>query len=81
LWVTKARPSEIRFKDLDSYENGETLVGAAATVWHHAPVLHMARDEDFGVNGTNPGQGSAITSWAGVEFKPRNFFPSTPLYP
>jgi hypothetical protein len=81
LWVTRARPNELRPYDLGTFENDEALGHNAVTIWHHSPVLHIPRDEDFGVNGPNPYEGSAITAWAGCDLKPRNFFPSTPLYP
>ena len=49
----------------------------SSTLWHHAPVLHVPKDEDFGVNGTQNYDGVAITAWAGCDLKPRNFFSST----
>jgi Cu2+-containing amine oxidase len=72
---------ELKPRNLDSLENGEGIGGEGITLWHHTPVLHVARDEDFGVNGTNAYEGVAITAWAGCDLKPRNFFSSTPLYP
>jgi hypothetical protein len=81
LWVTRRDASELRPRDLDDITDGEPIGTQPVTLWHHASVLHVPRDEDFGVNGTNPGDGVAITAWAGFELKPRNFFSSTPLYP
>jgi Cu2+-containing amine oxidase len=80
FWVTRAKGGEVRPRDLPAYTDGEKFDGAI-TLWHQTPVLHTARDEDFGPVGTNAGQGVAITTWAGCDLKPRNFFPSTPLYP
>jgi len=80
LWLTRHNSTELRPRDLHRYENGETLNGAV-TLWHSAPVLHVARDEDFGIEGTRAGAGVAIAAWAGCDLKPRNFFASTPLYP
>jgi hypothetical protein len=80
LWVTRSRNSEQRPRDLHTIENGESIVDVPVTLWHHSPILHVARDEDFGEKGTNAGEGVAITSWAGCDLKPRNFFSSTPLY-
>ncbi|MBL8850649.1 MAG: hypothetical protein JNG89_13300, partial [Planctomycetaceae bacterium] len=73
--------AEIRPRDLPAYENDEALAENPIVIWHNAPVLHAARDEDFGIAGTNAGEGVAITAWAGFELKPRQFFDKTPLYP
>jgi hypothetical protein len=81
LWVTRYRAAELRPRDLDQLENAEAISGQPTTLWHHAPVLHVPRDEDFGPTGTNAGEGVAITTWAGCDLKPRNFFGNTPLYP
>jgi len=80
FWLTKPRPNELRPKDLDQYENGEAFDDSGIVVWYSTPVLHRARDEDFGVNGTNSYEGVAITSWAECDLRPRDFFASTPLY-
>jgi Cu2+-containing amine oxidase len=81
LWVTRTQSYELRVTDLPRYENGESIVSGPVTLWHHTPILHAPRDEDFGVKGSNAFEGVAIMSWAGCELKPRNFFPATPLYP
>lgn len=83
LWVTRQRdtPLEIKPVNLHSLEDGENIAGYATTLWHHTPLLHVPRDEDFGVKGTNRDEGVAITTWAGFDLKPRNFFANTPLYP
>jgi Cu2+-containing amine oxidase len=81
LWVTRQRTSELRPRDLATFENSEGIGESATTLWHHAPVLHVPRDEDFGVDGTDAYEGVAITAWAGCDLRPRNFFSSTPLYP
>ncbi|MEX0679684.1 MAG: hypothetical protein WD063_21625 [Pirellulales bacterium] len=80
LWVTRPDAAERRPRDLGQYENGQALGSAGATIWHQVPVLHRARDEDFGRVGTNSGEGVAITAWAGLDLKPRNLFSKTPLY-
>jgi glycosyltransferase involved in cell wall biosynthesis len=81
LWVTRQRTHELKPRDLNVLESAECIVGQATTLWHHSPVLHVARDEDFGVKGTRSHHGVAITAWAGCDLKPRNYFSSTPLYP
>ena len=81
LWVTRENASQLRPRDLANYENGEPLGTGPVTLWHSSAVLHVARDEDFGINGTNSGDGVAITAWAGFDLKPRNLFANTPLYP
>lgn len=81
FWVTADRAGEIRCPRLDRYENGESLNGARPVVWYTASLLHSPRDEDFGREGYVTTDGVALTQWAGFDLKPRNFFPSTPLYP
>jgi hypothetical protein len=80
FWVTRFNKNELRFVDLPSYEDRQSLKGRPATLWYQTPVLHKPQDENFGVKGTNPYQGLSITNWAGVELKPRDFFRRTPLY-
>lgn len=83
FWITRRRsmPNELRPRLLPTLVDEESLTGCGITLWHHAPVLHVPRDEDFGKNGTLAKEGVAITNWAGCDLMPRNFFPSTPLYP
>jgi len=82
FWVIRdAALPELRCRDLDTYERGESLTGGKPVLWHLAAVNHTARDEDFGKVGYNAGEGVAITAWAGFDLKPRSFFGSTPLYP
>lgn len=82
IWVTRQDPqqAEIHYRDVPKYANNETLNGPAI-IWHQAAVLHSPRDEDFGRNGYSSNEGVAITTWAGFDLRPRNFFASTPLYP
>jgi hypothetical protein len=83
LWVTKATLRELRPKDLDQYERGKPLTNSPLALWHHSPLLHIPRDEDFGPKEKENCnfEGVAITAWAGCDLVPRNFFPKTPLYP
>jgi Cu2+-containing amine oxidase len=83
FWVTRDHPEspEDKYHDVPSYANGESRRDAAAVLWHQAPVLHVPRDEDFGASNYDNYAGVAITAWAGFDLTPRNFFPSTPLYP
>jgi Cu2+-containing amine oxidase len=81
FWVTRQKPAELKPVDLNGYEDAEPLAGQALTIWHHAAVPHVARHEDFGPAGTNNYEGVAVTTWAGFDLKPRNFFAGTPLYP
>lgn len=83
LWVSRRKTTvfEQKPRNLDAIENGEGIAGEPVTLWHHTPALHIARDEDFGKTGTNQWEGVAITAWAGLDLKPRNFFAGTPLYP
>jgi primary-amine oxidase len=81
FWTVRDKPLENKCRDLNSYENGESLAGARPVLWHLATAHHSPRDEDFGPTGYDRNEGVALTSWAGFDLKPRNFFPSTPLYP
>jgi len=85
FWVTRRRNNDLRPRELPSYQKDEALKNKDVTIWHMAPALHVARDEDFGekdtgTNMANPGEGVAITTWAGFELRPRNLFGKTPLY-
>jgi hypothetical protein len=82
FWVTRAnlKKAELRYRDVPSYVNGETLAGAVV-LWHQTPLLHTPRDEDFGADGYDANKGVALTSWTGFDLRPRNFFARTPLYP
>ena len=81
FWVTLDRAAEVRCPSLNEYENDESLDGGRPVVWFVASTNHTPRDEDYGVLGYDPREGVAITTWAGFDLKPRNFFSSSPLYP
>jgi Cu2+-containing amine oxidase len=81
FWITRAKTGEFRPRDLESYTNNESLADGAVSLWFQSALLHRVRDEDFGRKDTNNYEGLALTTWAGFDFKPRNFFPSTPLFP
>ena len=81
FWVTVNKNGEVRCPNLDKYENGQNLIGNLPTVWFETAFVHSPRDEDFGKVGYVTRDGVALTTWAGFDLKPRNFFSSTPLYP
>ena len=80
FWVTRARPLDLRPRDLPTYERGQMLEENRPVLWVQASVLHTARDEDFGRDGYDSLGGVAITTWYGFDLKPRNFLSGTPLY-
>lgn len=81
FWVTADKTGEVRCPNLDRYENGQDLAGEKPTIWFLATFNHSPRDEDFGRNGYIQKDGVALTTWAGFDLKPRNFFASSPMYP
>ncbi len=80
FWITRARPLDLRPRDLPTYERGQMLEENRPVFWVQASVLHTPRDEDFGRDGYDSLGGVAITTWYGFDLKPRNFLSSTPLY-
>jgi hypothetical protein len=82
FWVTGVASGPGRFIDVPKYlaKPPRAIDGKPITVWHNAPLLHVPRAEDFGLDGTSNVKGVALTSWVGFLLKPRNLFDSTPLY-
>lgn len=89
FWVTRADPEtpgrnlpELRYNEVPRYAaHAEMLAGHPVVVWHHLPICHIPRDEDFGAFGDNVNNGVAMTTWVGFELRPRNLFAMTPHYP
>ena len=53
-------------------------------VWYMSPAYHLPRDEDgvfINPQGRPQVRGVAMTTWCGVEMRPRNLFDKSPLYP
>lgn len=80
FWVTRAKPDELFFKQIESYANDESITNTDVVIWHMSPVLHVPRDEDGEYQG-GIWHGAALTMWAGFELRPRNLFAATPFYP
>lgn len=69
-------------KELVNYTAGQrSITGKAAVIWYHTGVVHSARDEDYGIEQYDAGEGVATTTWTGFKLKPRNLHSSTPHYP
>lgn len=80
FWVTRSKPDEIFFKEVERYADGESITNTDVVIWHMSPVLHVPRDED-GEYENGIWRGAALTMWAGFELRPRNLFAATPFYP
>lgn len=86
-WVTPTAAEEIFYYKLPTYikkQNPRPVVNTDVTLWYMSSVLHAPRSEDGHMeNGqvmTRAG-GVALTAWSGFDLRPRNVFPTTPLYP
>jgi primary-amine oxidase len=80
IWVTRYKPAETTFENIETYANGEAINNADIVVWIVTPVLHIPRDEDGRkVNGV--WEGIALAMWTGFDMKPHNIFDTTPFYP
>ncbi|MES2738373.1 MAG: hypothetical protein V4672_18780 [Verrucomicrobiota bacterium] len=85
FWVTlrqtAAGEPALDFRNLpDLAAARRSLTNAPIVLWHHASLIHRARDEDFGPVGTDPNAGIASTGYVGLMLKPRNLHPSSPFY-
>jgi len=80
MWVTRYKPGEMTFQNIEAYANGEPIDNADLVVWVVTPVLHIPRDEDGRkVNGV--WEGIALAMWVGFDMKPHSIFDTTPFYP
>jgi Copper amine oxidase, enzyme domain len=81
-WVTcTPAPSKHYYQLPDMAAGQQKLKGHTTTVWHSVPIMHVPRDEDFGVGGVDANKGVALTEWTSFTLRPRNMFDSTPLFP
>jgi Cu2+-containing amine oxidase len=81
FWVTLSDPSHTTFNEVATYAARQLPIDRRpVTVWHSAPVLHVARAEDFGPDGRSNYDGIALTAWSACMLRPRNLFDSTPLF-
>lgn len=80
FWVTRYRGSEMTYKNVDTYVNGETVMNNDIVIWHISPLHHDPRDEDGHFVGAF-WRGVALLMWSGIDLRPRNLFDTTPLFP
>jgi hypothetical protein len=86
FWVTRSDCPEKMYINLGKYfarqKQPVPLNGSDGVVlWHQSSGLHVPRAEDgilVGNDSANDGQ--ALVYWTTVELRPRNLFPTTPLY-
>jgi len=74
FWVTRHDPTQVRGKDLPSYDDGESVVDTDVVVWYTGAVHHETglRDEE---------RSTVPLKWVGFELSPKNASSDTPLYP
>jgi Cu2+-containing amine oxidase len=73
---------QLRYQMVDQYSaEARPLSGNRCVVWHQSGFIHRAKDEDFGPNGYDAGEGSATINYVGLMLKPRNIHAGTPFYP
>jgi Cu2+-containing amine oxidase len=84
FWVTPYKFDELYYRDLPKYVRGRSGADTDVVVWYLAPAYHLPRDEDgvfIGPGGKAQVRGVAMTTWCGIEMRPRNLFEKSPLYP
>jgi len=85
FWVTPYQFDQLYYGQLPEYvKAGRGVADTDVVIWYMSSAYHLPRDED-GVF-TNPRgdvevRGVAITTWSGLEMRPRNLFDKSPLYP
>jgi Cu2+-containing amine oxidase len=83
FWVTPyahrdGTPTEQDYTELPKYiQQGRSIKGKDIVLWYMSSAYHMPRDEDL-VDGA---PGVTMTMWCGFDFRPRNLFDSSPLFP
>jgi hypothetical protein len=83
IWVTRFKPQELFFRQIQNYANGEPLANSNLTTWITTSALHVTRTED-GVFRRDPTGnvvyvGAAVAMWMGVDLKPFNLYEDTPF--
>jgi Cu2+-containing amine oxidase len=84
FWVTKWHPNIELYAvapggaNLAQYVNNESIAPGDVVVW---PILNVHHEQDMrDEDGCANCAGSTPTIWTGLELRPYNFFPNTPLY-
>jgi primary-amine oxidase len=85
FWVTRPDCPEKMYIYLGQYfakqKQPVPLAGGDGVVlWHQSSGLHVPRAEDGIIAGNSSNNGQALVYWTTVELRPRNLFPTTPLY-
>ncbi len=79
FWVTRYDYTQMRYRDVTTYTNGQPITSSDVVIWATTPMHHMPRSED---GRFNPNwKGLALAMWTGLELRPRDLFDQTPYYP
>jgi Cu2+-containing amine oxidase len=85
FWVTPYKFDELYYRDVPKYvKQGRNISDTDVVIWYMSPAYHLPRDEDgvfIAPNGKAQIRGVAMTTWCGIEMRPRNLFDKSPLYP
>jgi Cu2+-containing amine oxidase len=85
FWVTAYKFDELYYPHVPTYaKKGRNISDTDVVIWYMSPAYHLPRDEDgvFIAPGGQPQvRGVAMTTWCGIEMRPRNLFDNSPLYP
>jgi len=79
FWVTKANPSELTYRKLPEYCNGESIEDTDVVLWYGSSLFHEPRSED-GIMENNRLVGVTHVGWSGFTLRPSNIFDRTPLF-
>jgi Cu2+-containing amine oxidase len=85
FWVTPYKFDELYYRNVPKYASkGRNIADTDVVIWYLSPAYHLPRDEDgvfIAPNGRPQIRGVAMTTWCGIELRPRNLFEKSPLYP
>jgi Cu2+-containing amine oxidase len=85
FWVTPYQFDELYYCHLPKYvKAGRSVEDTDVVIWYMSAAYHLPRDEDgifINPRGSAEVRGVALTSWSGLELRPRNLFDKSPLYP
>jgi Cu2+-containing amine oxidase len=85
FWVTPYQFDQLYYCHLPQYvKAGRSVADTDVVLWYMSPAYHLPRDEDgvfINPRGDAEVRGVAMTTWCGLELRPRNLFEKTPLYP
>jgi Cu2+-containing amine oxidase len=85
FWVTPYKFDQLYYCHLPEYvKAGRSVADTDVVIWYMSPAYHLPRDEDgifVNPRGDMEVRGVALTTWCGLEMRPRNLFEKTPLYP